>query len=168
MLACCLFSCKNDKGDVSQQTLILGKWNLQQQHLVLLIDGVKTVDTVFNADAATNTYAYLVFNTNGTDSSRSVYNPGTLNLETHAPGASRASSIGTYSIANSIINGTFGASGWYSFATGSTGAATQESEVYQITLLSVSNLDLQEQLSFTVTNNGTHTYQETSEFYYTK
>jgi hypothetical protein len=167
-LGCCLFSCKNEPNAVSQQTLILGKWNLQQQHVLLLRDGVKTVDTVYTANAATNTYAYAVFNSDGTDSTRSVYNPGNLNLQTNAPGPSAASSVGTYSIMNSTFNGSFGIAGWFSYAVGSSGVTTPGSAMYKIMLLNASNLNVQGQVSFTVTNSGTHTYQETSYYYYTK
>jgi hypothetical protein len=69
LLVCSLFACTN-KNDNTPQKSILGKWNLQHEHLVQYVNGQKQVDTIFTT--TTNFYNYVQFNKDGTYMSNSV------------------------------------------------------------------------------------------------
>ena len=158
-----LFSCQPDH-NVKPQSQIIGDWTLQQQHAVQIIDGVKKVDTVYNASAFA--IANLTFKLDNTYSSASVYHPG--NSLSSGP-ASSANYKGPYGLLGNTFNPTPSISGWYNNVVGSSTTPVSISNSVQITKLTASILTLHTENSFSVTyNSATHIYNVQSDFYYTK
>ncbi len=164
LLSLSLFSCHPDN-NITPRSLLIGNWTLQQQHAVQIIDGVKHVDTVYNASATT--YGNIVFNKDNTCSSASVYRPGNYLLNADPGGSSE--SKGTYSLSGNTFTAPPGISGWFFYATGSSTTPVSTSNPVQITKLTASNLALHTDNSVTVTyNSASHTIEIISDFYYTR
>jgi len=164
-LSLLVFSCQPDH-NVVPQSLIIGDWTLQQQHAVQIIDGVKKVDTVYNASAFAT--ANLVFKLDNTYSSASVYHPGN-SLPNGGAGASASNATGPYSLSGDTFTTAPGISGWFNYVVGSSSTPVLISNTVQITKLSATVLNLHTERSFTVTYNfATHTYIDQSDYYFTK
>lgn len=161
---CVLFSCHKEGNTL--QTLIVGKWTLQQQHAVLYIDNVKVIDTVYNASSYA--YADVQFNSNGTFSTSSRYLPTALsqNLGT-VPNTMNGN--GTFSISGNVLTMKPGVAGWFTYPIGTSSLPTNSSFTLQENQLTSSKLSLHTTSSFTFTNSGgSHTYNEADDYYYTK
>lgn len=162
--AVCFFSCRKD--NTSPQALIVGKWILQQQHVVMTIDNVTKTDTILTASAIT--HATAQFNKDGTYSSASVYMPANNSLNTF-PGPSTANNTGKYSYSGSVFTVVPGLAGWFNFGVGTSSPPTGVSSSIQVTQLDGSHLTIHAADAFTVTNGtGQHTYSELFDFYYSK
>jgi len=162
--AICFFSCGRD--NVAPQSLIVGKWNLQQQHVVLDSNNVKVIDTIL--DASSTTYATAQFNSDGTYSSSSVYRPAVLLLLSKFQPTNQ-SNVGTYSYSANTFTVVSGLAGWFTFAIGSSAPPTGVSNSVQITQLDATHLNVHTENTITVTyDNGQHSYDESFDFYYTK
>lgn len=176
-----LFSCQKDNGTGSSHlpndaaNLILGKWTLQQEHVVQYINGVKHIDTVLNA--AFNSYATVQFNTGGSFNSASFYsiaNIGTLSTG----GITVADSTeGTYSIAGQIFSTSAPIAGFANESTsfyGTTATTTAPvitpvSHSTQITQLTTTALDFHTEYIYTLTtNNVAQTYKQENDYAYSK
>jgi hypothetical protein len=164
ILVTCFFSCGKD--NTPPQNLIVGTWNLQQQHVVMNIDNVKQTDTVLAASATT--YATAQFNKDGSYSSAAVYRPNSTALLQN-PAPSSASTEGTYSYSANVFAINPGLAGWFSFGVGSTGPPTGVSSSIGIIQLDASHLTIHSTSGLTITTGtGPHVYNEVFDFYYTK
>jgi len=160
----CFFSCGKD--NTSPPVSIIGKWNLQQQHVVMYKDKVKITDTVLTASATT--YATAQFNKDGTFSSAAVYRPNNTSL-LQFPGPSSSNDNGTYSYLGNVFTVTPGLSGWFIFGVGTSSPPTGVSFSIQVTQLTASLLTIHTENTFTVTNGPVpHAYDEVFDLYYTK
>jgi len=160
----CFFSCKKD--NTSPPVSIIGKWNLQQQHVLMYKDKVKIIDTVLNASVTT--YATAQFNKDGTFSSAAVYRPDNTSL-LQFPGPSSSNDDGSYSYLGNMLTVTPGLSGWFIFGVGTSSPPTGVSFSIQVTQLTAALLTIHSENTFTVTNGTVqHAYDEVFDFYYTK
>jgi hypothetical protein len=160
----CFCSCGKD--NTSPQYSIVGKWNLQQQHVVMYLDKVKITDTILAASSTT--YATAQFNQDGTFNSMAVYRPDNTSLLQN-PGPSSANTTGSYSYSGGVFTLVPGLAGWFSFGVGSSSPPTGVSSSIQITQLTASKLAVHTEGTFTVTyNNGSHAYDQLFDFYYSK
>lgn len=161
----CFFACGKNHNP-GPQDLIVGSWNLQQQHVLFQQDSVKLADTMLSATATT--YGKVVFNADDTFSSSATYFSGGTSLTTGLP-PSQANSAGTYSYTNNVFTVYPGLSGWYAFAIGASGQATNATQTIQITQLTATKLTVHAENKFTLpTSTGTHAFDEVSDYYYSK
>ncbi len=161
----CFFSCGKNHNP-GPQNLIAGNWNLQQQHVLFEQDSVKLADTMLSATATT--YGTVVFNSDGTFSSSATYFSGSTSLNTGLP-PSQANSAGKYSYTNNVFTVSPGLAGWYAFAIGATGQATNTTQTIQITQLTDTKLTVHAENKFTLpTSTGAHAFDEVSDYYYSK
>lgn len=159
----CFFSCGAQKSD--PQSPIVGKWSLQQEHVVVYLDNVNTIDTVLIANGPTQ--ASVQFNGNGNYTSSSFYSAGT-NLYSKIPPSS-ANVTGTYTYSASAFTVKPGLAGWFGVVTGSSTPPTMDSATIKIISLNSSGLDIATTETFGITNGtGPHTYVENNEYYYRK
>jgi hypothetical protein len=160
----CFFSCTKDTN--SPQALIVGKWTLHQQHVLLTIDNITKIDTIFTASGTA--YATAQFNNDGTFSSASAYRPDNTSLSTW-PGPTSGNTTGTYSYSGSVFTIVPGLSGWFSFGVGISSPPTDVSSSIRIAQLDHSSLTVHDTNAFTLTiGSASHTYSEVDEYYYNK
>ena len=166
LIACagCLCSCGGKKND--PQSLIVAKWTLQQEHVVVTYDNATYMDTVLKAGGATHGVA--LFNSDGSYSSSSVYYTGSTGSLQGLP-PSDQNNTGTYSYSGSKFKIIPGLAGWYSFISGSSTPPVTNSSATQITSLTQSALTVHTDLNYTITNNtGAHTIDQACDLYYTR
>lgn len=161
--------------DNSEQTMIIGKWNLQKQSVVVLVNNVKQTDTSYLA--SDNNAGYVNFKNDGTYSSVSVSrsDAGSGNL---GSGASNITSVdstsGTYHFVNAVFAmSTPGVAGFGSSFYGTTATETPVLNILSrsatITKLTTTDLALHVELVYTATTSTeSKTYQTGSDYYYTK
>ena len=160
----------------SSQSLIVGKWTLQQEKYVQYIDGVKKQDTVINASQ--NNLALVQFNKDGTFTSTSSYLSGvaTGSLNSGVSNAS-ASTSGTYSFAGTVFSMSSyvtglasGNSSFYGFTTAtSIPVYSAVSSAMQINELTANRLNLHIEVIYTLTINSVpQTYKTVGDYFYTR
>jgi hypothetical protein len=159
----CIYSCKKDNN--SPQSLIVGKWTLQQEHVVQYTDSVQKVDTVYSASV--HTTAYIQFNSDKTYTTQSNYLPDNYLQSLGSPAYSSKGS-GTYNYSNNVLTVSFGVADWFAYLVGSSGPITPATNIVQLTGLSATTLDIHTVNSFNYTNQGTHNFKVVSDLHYTK
>ncbi|MFI5162942.1 MAG: hypothetical protein ACHQHN_16795 [Sphingobacteriales bacterium] len=172
-----LFSCQKESKKAvvppSSEQLIVGKWVLQTEHSVQYVDGVKKLDTVYNASA--NSYVVMQFKSNDTVTTAGVYasgDPGNLNAGISVENFSGES---VYKFVNNVFSMTgpvsgFGNGAVYGFRT-TTGVPviSAVSNVVQINELTTTNLALHSEYVYTYTLNATtQTFKLVNDLSYTK
>jgi len=162
-LACYISSCKPDNH--SPQSLIVGNWTLQQQHVVQYTDNVQKIDTVYTAGALTA--GNMQFNTNGTYTTQAHYAPDNV-LQTGGSAANTSKANGTYTYANNVLTLSLSVSGWYSYLIGSSGPPTPITNTVALTSLTATTLDLHTVTSFNYTTSTTHNFKVVGDLHYTK
>lgn len=180
IIAGCFWACRKDgkytpvpKG---AQSLLVGKWTLQTEQVVQYIDGVKTIDTIY--DTSPNSYAAIQFNQNGTFSSTSFYmivggTEGGLNQNNVV---SVDTTKGTFAIAGTSFSLSAPISGFnadvnlYSITFTTTAPViTPVSNSITINQLSSSKLTLHTDYVYTLTvSNVSKTYKVEDDYYYTR
>jgi hypothetical protein len=172
-----LYACNNGKGNnpnPQNSQLLLGKWNLQQQNLVVYVDDKEQTDTTYLA--STNQVGKAWFNKNGTYSSASYLNqfpsgvPSPLNVY-----SAQDSTYGTYKINAQDLNLDNGIAGFDNFAyfsSTSGGAIPVISNVKrssEVMILTSSKLNIHTELSYSISiATGSKAYKNEDDFYYTK
>ena len=159
-------------------SLILGKWNLQQQKTVIYVNGAVKTDTTYSASFTEVSHAR--FNKDNTFNSvglwRTVITDGTLSSG-NAAVMGMDSTSGTYSIANSSLNinvaiaGFGNMIGFYDAASssGTISPVNVVSRSSQINMLTSSKFNLHFELIYnTIINNVTTNYKEEEDYYYTR
>ena len=105
LIVTCLFSCKkDDKGNASpsRQSLIVGTWELQQQHYLMYVDGVKQKDTTYFASQ--NLEAEIEFTSTNTFTSASALSTGVNGGLSGGATAANSSTSGTYSFTGTAFS----------------------------------------------------------------
>lgn len=109
LILCGLTACQGGKGNnviPNASTLILGKWNLQQQKTVIYVNGAVKTDTSYSASFTEESHAQ--FNRDNTFNSVGLwraYITGGNNLGAGSGSVMGVDSTsGTYSITNSSLN----------------------------------------------------------------
>jgi hypothetical protein len=177
----CLISCqKGGNGSPhlpnDAQNLIIGKWTLQQEHVLQYIDGTKHTDTVYTA--ATNNYAMVQFNSNGTFASASLYSSGnnsgglSSGYVTTSDSTSGVYAITASSFSTSAPVAGFGSGGVSFYGVTGTQTApviTPVSHLSAINQLQASKLELHTEYVYTLTANSiSQTYKIESDYSYSK
>jgi len=177
VLVCVLYSCGKGNTTPSQQSLILGKWVLQQEHMVTSVNGTTQTDTTINASAANR--GDVNFGKSGTFTSSGYYNTLTTGgILSAPPEVASDSTSGVYSFAgnqfsmNAPVAG-FIILGGAGFATGTNGSGTPPvyslaSHTAKISQLSQSVLTLQTDYLYNETNPATGTYEIVTVFNFTR
>lgn len=162
-LASCVFSCGSKKSD--PQSPIVAKWTLQKEHVVLVEDNAKQMDTIITPLGSTN--ASVEFKSDGSYSSSSVYvtDPNSLS-SIIAP--SNSNNTGTYIYKSNSFSVSAGLSGWYVFVVGASAPASGYTYTAEVTSINSTSLNIHTNSTVTITNTGTHNYVEDLYFYYTK
>jgi len=163
---------KNNNTGPSAQTLIVGSWNLQQEHLVQYIDAVKKTDTTYLA--ATNSKALLKFDATGNYTSASAF----YTVSASGPVAASITQDGIYKFTGedfSLSEGVTGFGhviGFYQSTTVTSAevpVVTAVSHAAQIKHITTSALDLHTEVIFTVTVNGVlKNYKVEEDYSYTR
>jgi hypothetical protein len=180
LLVCGLFACQRGSGNnvaPKASTLIVGKWNLQQQKTVQYVNGVMKTDTTYLASS--NNIASLQFNKDGIyhSVSRFIAEVGPANPLNGGVSytAAQDSTDGTYSITNTSLNLSALVAGFIIDSPASFGTTTTLpvftliSNTSQINELTVSKLNMHIEVVYTeAVNNVTTTYKNEVDSYYTK
>ena len=183
LLPAVLSSCKGNSNGVmpNATTLILGKWNLQQQKTVIYANDVVLLDTTC-VTSFTNV-SRARFNKDNTFNSVGLWSSTVLTDNLNLGGinpivAAVDSTAGTYTIVNSNLNTTAALAGlrnmvgFYDAASSSGTVITPVNIVsrsLQITLLTSSKFNLHyESVYNTINNNVTTNYKEEEDYYYTR
>lgn len=181
LLLCGLAACNSNKAigiTPSSSSLILGKWNLEQQKTLQYVNGVVQIDTTFTASVSVNARAQ--FNADGTYNSASHYVAQTgppLTFGNGSIAAANDSTFGTYNIADtqlklsSIVTGFISATLAYGTTTFQSTLPTFAlvSNISQINSLSSSKLNIHSEVIYSSSlNNTTTTYKNEFDYYYTK
>jgi hypothetical protein len=174
VLACVFYSCGGGKNiSPSQQSLIVGKWTLQQEHMVISVNGTTKTDTTVSASA--NNQGDANFSKSGNFTSAGFAIIGTVGSLSSSPVVETDSTSGVYSIANNQLSLNVPVAGFIlgSFVTfGSSGPG--KLPVYslasqtKITQLSQSALILQADFLYTETSPGTGTYETVTVYNFTR
>lgn len=160
-------------------SLILGKWNLQQQRSVYYVNGAIQLDTTYSASFSNISYAR--FNKDNTFNSvgmwRSFITGGNNLGSGTASVAGIDSTSGTYSIASSNLNinaalaGFDTMVGFYdaSSSSGTISPVNVISRSSDITVLTSSKFNVHFELIYnTIVNNVTTNYKEEEYYYYSR
>jgi len=183
LLLCGLISCQKGGGNqlpFNASTLIVGKWNLQQQKTVIYANGVVQQDTTCVTSFTNVSHARFnkdnTFNSVGLWSSVTGDNTNLGNNNIVAAGMDSTS--GTYHIVNSSLNITAALAGlrnmigFYDAASSSGTVITPVNVVSrnsQIMVLTSSKFNLHYELVYnTIINNVTTNYKEEEDYYYTR
>jgi hypothetical protein len=174
-LACVFYSCGKSDTGVSQQNLIVGKWTLQQQHMIITVNSIKQTDSTVNA-SATN-YGNISFDKNGTFTSAGYYTTVITGSLSSTPVAESDSTSGSYTfLGNQFLSAPvagfiLGNSAAFTLATGSYGTTpiyTLVSAYSRIVRLSQSVLTLQTDYMYNEKGQPAVTYENTNVYYYTR
>jgi hypothetical protein len=176
VLACMFYSCGAGKNiSPSQQSLILGTWTLQQEHMVTAINGKTQTDTTINASAANR--CDVSFNASGTFTSPTYYNSLTTGGILSAPPEIASDTVrGVYSFAgnqfsmNPSIIGfiIFGGAGFPTGSPGATPVFILASHTIKISQLSQSALTLQFDNLYNETSPTAGTYEIVTMYSFTR
>ena len=160
-------------------SLILGKWNLQQQKTVIYVNGAVQTDTTWLASFTDVSRAQ--FNRDNTFNSVGIwraYLTGGNNLGSGTGSVmGQDSTSGTYSIVNSSLNinvalaGFANMVGFYDAASssGTISPVNVVSRTSQIMVLTSSKFNVHFELVYnTIVNNVTTNYKEEEDYYYTR
>lgn len=159
----------------NQAQLLIGKWNLQQQKLVLYVDNIKQKDTVYLASV--NQAGVIRFNNDGTYNSACYFNGlpnnGTGSLNTYS---AQDSTYGTYKINTSNLDFDNGIAGFdgFTFYTSTTPGGIPPTitgivRSSQVTMLTSSKLNIHTELSYSISiATGSKPYKYEDDFYYTR
>ncbi|MBS1531847.1 MAG: hypothetical protein JSU01_16185 [Bacteroidetes bacterium] len=138
--------------------LLMGKWNLQKQKTIQVIDSVKETDTT-----------YLASDIN---KGNLQFNPNNVFISVTYSSAGRDSSYGTYNVLKPDLNLSIPMAIFndrYQTGYATVSAITLVSQSAKITLLNSSNLDIHlETVTVFTTNNGPLTFENEIDLYYTK
>jgi hypothetical protein len=171
VLTCVFYSCGKNNTSPSQQSLILGTWKLQQQHLILTKNGIKQIDTTVNTSSANS--GNVNFSVDGTFTSSGYYNTPIVNGHfTGPPEAAADSTSGTYSFAGNQFNMTNGVSGFifgvFYTISGSPVLYGPKSYTTKISQLSQSALTIQTDYLSNETSPAQVAYETVNTFYFTR
>ena len=175
LLICFIASCsKGGKGGGTpvQPSLLVGKWNLQQQKTVVYVDGVKQTDTTLLASI--NNVGYAQFNKDNSFVSASMSRSNLTGGNVPGGAVAVDSTSGTYHVVSATLTlsaplaGLGGGTG--SFSTGtSVPVFTMISNSTQITLLTATTLNMHTEYIYTATTTAnTKTYKNELDYYYGK
>jgi hypothetical protein len=174
VLLCGLAACHKGNGTMgttTQKAMLLGKWNLQQQHTVLYVDGVKQSDTTLTASAAN--ISNVQFDANGSFASAAVAVFGQTGNLSGGLQTAVDSVKGTYSISASSFELSAPVAGFISsgasFSTGPVPVMTLVSHTDQISKISAASLTLHlEYLINYSTPASTSLHKSVVDYYYNK
>jgi hypothetical protein len=161
--ACCIYSCKNV--NETPNGPLVGKWTLQQEHVVQYTDSVQKIDTVYYATA--HSTAFVQFNADKTYTTQSNYLPDNY-LQSLGSPAYASKGSGTYTYSNNTLTVSFGVADWFGYVVGSSGPITPVTNTVQLTGLTAFTLDLHTVNSFNYTNQGNHNFKVVGDLHYTR
>lgn len=178
-LTACQKGANGNSTSPNASTLILGKWNLQQQTSVIYVNGAVQTDTTYLASFTEVSRAQ--FNRDNTFNSVGLWRTfitGGNNLGSGTGAVSgQDSTAGTYSIVNSSLNinaalaGFANMVGFYDAASSSgvVSPVNVVSRSSRINTLTSSKFNVHFELVYnTVINNVTTNYKEEEDYYYTR
>ena len=172
---CFFCACGNKSGSKPgnlQQTMIIGKWNLQKQDEEVFIDGALKSDTTMLT--SNKTISYAQFDADGKFSSISFYNSGGIGSTSLGNVIAADSLSGTYSFAGAEFKLSSAGLGGFevgniSFGTGPVPVIHLVSQSAQIVQLTASVLTLHMEYATTQTLNAdVKNYKYVLDYYYTK
>ncbi|WP_259071182.1 hypothetical protein HDF24_24015 [Mucilaginibacter sp. X4EP1] len=177
LFICLLYSCGKSNSTPSQQSLLLGKWILQQEHMVASVNGVTQTDTTINASAANR--GDVNFGKSGTFTSSGYYNTLTTGgILSAPPEVASDSTSGVYSFASNQFSMNVPIAGFIilggaGFATSTNGSGTPPvyslaSHAVKISQLSQSVLTLQTDYLYSETSPAAGTYEIATVFNFTR